>query len=250
MPEDQNIIDPVLVYLDETGDHSLDKIDRDFPIFVLTTFITRQSVYINEIIPKIYQLKIDNFGHEGVVLHSRDIRKAQPPFEFLMNKSRREPFIESISTLLGSLNFKLIVSVIKKEILVKQYLKPYNPYDLALKFNMERIAVLLKQLNQKKVRIIAESRGKNEDDALRLSFYEIIEKGTEKIKKEEFHKIEFVLTFLPKSYNIVGTQIADLCGYPIGRYVLNPLKENKSFEVIKSKILRKINGWDCFKIFP
>ena len=166
MPEHQNIeteqnrFDPVLVYLDETGDHSLDKIDKDFPIFVLTTLLVRQSVYINEIIPKVYQLKIDNFGHEGVILHSRDIRKAQTPFEFLMNVNKREPFLNSISELMGNLNFKLIVSVIKKEKLIKLYTKPFNPYELALKFNLERIIALLSQLNQTKVRLVAESRGR------------------------------------------------------------------------------------------
>ena len=247
---EQNKIDPILVYLDETGDHSLEKIDKDFPIFVLTTFLVRQSVYVNEIIPKVYQLKIDNFGHEGVILHSRDIRKAQTPFEFLMNVNKREPFLNSISELMGNLNFKLIVSVIKKEILVKQYAKPFTPYELALKFNVERIIALLNQIKQTKVRLVAESRGKNEDDALRLSLYEMIREGTERISKEEFRKIEFILTFLPKSNNIVGTQIADLCGYPIGRHILNPEKENKPFEVIKSKMLGKVNGWECFKVFP
>lgn len=166
----QNIEDPVLIYLDETGDHSLDKIDKDFPIFVLTTFLVRQSIYINEIIPKVYKLKIDNFGHEGIILHSRDIRKAKPPFEFLLNEKKRLPFLNAISDLMGTLNFKLIVSVIKKESLVKNYIQPYNPYELALKFNLERIIVLLTQIKQKKVRLVAESRGQNEDDTLRLAF--------------------------------------------------------------------------------
>ncbi len=242
--------DPILVYLDETGDHSLEKIDKDFPIFVLTTVLVRQSVYCNEIIPKVYQLKIDNFGHEGIILHSRDIRKAQPPFEFLLNPNKREPFLNSISNLIGNLNFRLVVSVIKKEKLVKLYSKPFNPYELALKFNLERIVAILNQAKQAKVRLVAESRGKNEDDALKLSLYEMIREGTERISKEELSHFEFILTFLPKSNNIVGTQIADLCGYPIGRHILNPEKENKPFEVIRPKILGKINGWEFFKVFP
>ncbi len=240
----------ILIFLDETGDHSLENIDKDFPVFILTTVLVRQSVYINEIIPMVYALKINNFGHEGIILHSRDIRKAQPPFEFLLNKNKREPFLESISNLIGKLNFKLIVSVIKKEKLVKTYIKPYNPYELALKFNLERIVVILKQFSQVKAHLIAESRGKNEDNMLRLSFYEIIKNGTEKISKDEFAKYELILTFIPKSHNIIGTQIADLCGYPIGRFILNPGKVNKSFEIIKPKILGNINGWDCLKIFP
>jgi len=245
-----DISDPILIYLDETGDHSLEKIDQDFPLFVLTTFLVRQSVYINEIVPYVYKLKIENFGHEGTILHSRDIRKARPPFDFLQNKIRRESFLESTSQLIGNLNYKLIVSVIKKTRLIQVYSKPYNPYELALKFNMERIVILLKKINQTRVRLIAESRGENEDNSLRLAFYKILREGTERIGKEEFRKIELILTFLPKSFNIIGTQIADLCGYPIGRYILNPDKENKPYKVIEQKILGKIDGWDCFKVFP
>jgi hypothetical protein len=250
MTKADEISNPLLIYLDETGDHSLEKIDKDFPLFVLTTFLVRQSVYTNEIIPTVYKIKIENFGHEGIILHSRDIRKAQPPFEFLQNTKKRGPFLEAISQLIGNLNFKLIVSVIKKERLVEVYSKPYNPYELALKFNMERIVILLKKINQTKVRLVAESRGENEDNSLRLAFYKILRDGTERISKEEFMKIDFILTFLPKSYNIIGTQIADLCGYPIGRHILNPEKENKPFEVIKPKILGEVDGWDCFKVFP
>lgn len=44
--------DPVLIYLDETGDHSLTSIDKDFPIFTLTTILIRQSKYINDIVPR------------------------------------------------------------------------------------------------------------------------------------------------------------------------------------------------------
>ncbi len=252
MTEDtkKNLDDPILIYLDETGDHSLEKIDKDFPIFVLTTFLVRQSIYINQVVPKVYKLKIKYVGHEGIILHSRDIRKAKPPFEFLLNENKRTEFLSAISELMASLNFKIIVSVIKKERLVKTYVKPYNPYELALKFNLERIVVLLDQIKQKKVRLIAESRGQNEDDTLRLACYDIITGGTERISKAKFAEFDIILSFLPKANNIIGTQFADLCGYPIGRQVLNPLKENKAFEVIKPKIIEKINGWQCFKVFP
>ncbi|MCX6152000.1 MAG: DUF3800 domain-containing protein [Ignavibacteriales bacterium] len=132
----------------------------------------------------------------------------------------------------------------------KQYIKPYNPYELSLKFILERLVILLRAAKQEKVRIIAESRGEKEDNELKLSFYEIIQKGTERIPKTEFQSRKFILSFLPKSMNIIGTQIADLCGYPIGRYILNPHKENKAYEVIKRKIMEKLNGWNCFKVFP
>lgn len=168
----------------------------------------------------------------------------------MQNPNKREKFLDELSILIKESDFKILASVIRKENLVKSYTQPYNPYDLALKFNLERILVLMKRLKQNKVRIIAESRGKNEDDALRLSFYQIIEKGTERISKNDFKEFEFILTFLPKSNNIIGTQLADLCGYPISRYVLNPDGENKSYELIKDKFITGIKSWSFFKVFP
>jgi hypothetical protein len=42
--------------------------------------------YINQIVPRVNQLKFDVFGHEGVILHSRDIRKAQGDLAFLQTR--------------------------------------------------------------------------------------------------------------------------------------------------------------------
>ena len=36
---------------DECGDHSLEKIDRDFPLFVLSTIIIAKAAYVETIVP-------------------------------------------------------------------------------------------------------------------------------------------------------------------------------------------------------
>ena len=59
------------VYLDETGDHTLELVDKEFPIFVLVMVICDNDNYIHSIVPAIYRLKFDFFGHEGAILHSR-----------------------------------------------------------------------------------------------------------------------------------------------------------------------------------
>ncbi len=64
---------PYIVYLDETGDHSLEFIDKDFPVFALAMFICDTVYYNHTILPAVAQLKTDYFGHEGVILHSRDM---------------------------------------------------------------------------------------------------------------------------------------------------------------------------------
>ncbi len=73
---------PLIVYLDEAGDHSLESIDTSFPVFVLVLFICDVETYSEKIVPAVYRLKFDFFGYEGVILHSRDIRKAQKEFGF------------------------------------------------------------------------------------------------------------------------------------------------------------------------
>ena len=92
---------PLLVYLDETGDHSLEIVDREFPIFALVMLVCDQTVYSEKIIPAVYRLKMDYFGHEGVILHSRDIRKAVNDFSFLLNPQKRLPFYQRINEIMA-----------------------------------------------------------------------------------------------------------------------------------------------------
>lgn len=242
----------LIAYLDETGDHQLDPIDKEFPIFVLTLLICNDDEYINRLVPSVYQLKMDYFHHEGVILHSRDIRKAKDFFSFLLDPTKRFPFYERINTIIRDNKFTIISSVIQKERLKHNYVKPFNPYELGLLFALERLVILLEENNQNEIYIIAEARGKKEDDELRLSFYQTTTKGTSKVKKERFQKIQFHLEFKPKSMNIVGTQIADLAGYPIARKMLNPDKPNPAFEIVKTKIFSikgEIKGTGL-KFFP
>lgn len=66
---------PLVVYLDEVGNPTLDPSDKDFPVFAIALFICDSDCYVNDIVPRVNRLKFRWFGHEGVILHSRDIRK-------------------------------------------------------------------------------------------------------------------------------------------------------------------------------
>ena len=69
-----------IAFFDECGDHSLTKIDKDFPLFVLSTIIVERQAYAQTIIPALAGFKLRYFAHEGINLHSREIRKADGPF--------------------------------------------------------------------------------------------------------------------------------------------------------------------------
>lgn len=237
---------PKIVYLDETGDHSLEKQDDNFPLFLLTMIVCDIEHYTNQIVPNIYRLKFDYFGHEGVIIHSRDIRKAQKDFSFLLNPTMRQPFYERINQVVADANLEIIISAIKKQEHKQKYGRnAVNPYDLALEFSMERLLNLLESENEKSVVIVAEARGKKEDAELEQSFLKIISYGTNHFLADRFKRINFTLKFIEKKMNIVGTQLADLIGYPVARQILNPNKENPAYQIICNKLYQ-----NKIKLFP
>lgn len=241
----------LIVYLDETGDHSLDKIDTNFPVFALVMLIIESEEYIGKLVPMTYRLKMDCFGDEGVIIHSRDIRRAQGDFGFLTNPKAKEEFYRRINEIIEVCDFKVVSVVIHKTNHKQRYgAWALSPYDLSLEFALERLLICLEEHKQDNVTIVAEARGKKEDDDLHLKFLKIVTNGTDYYGAERFKKIDFRLVFREKKMNIVGTQIADLVAYPTARKVLNPNDDSPAFEIIRQKFYEGKPRCRGFKIFP
>jgi hypothetical protein len=227
---------PLIVYLDETGDHSLELVDPGFPVFVLTLLVCDTDAYANQIVPAFYRFKFQHFGHEAVILHSRDIRKAQGDFGFLTDPARRPPFLQGITKIMQETDYRLIATVIRKQRHLQRYgPRAESPYSLSLKLAMERLLPMLEKAGQKELVVVAEARGKREDDALRLTFLLIATGGTEYLPADRFRNIKFRIEFKPKAMNVIGTQMADLAGYPIARHEIDPKKPNPAFDAIRPK---------------
>jgi hypothetical protein len=90
-------------FLDECGDHSMGKIDKDFPLFVLALVVFERRVYAEQLIPALGKLKLRYWNHEGVNLHSREIRKQLWPFSFLHHPEKRQRFITEINQMMESI---------------------------------------------------------------------------------------------------------------------------------------------------
>jgi hypothetical protein len=210
-----------------------------------------QDQYKDILVPMVNRLKFDYFGHECVILHSRDIRKAQNDFGFLTDPGKRKAFYDRINEIMSAPGYDLIATVIKKQEHKAKYGRnAANPYDLALTFAMERLLPLLEAEGQTAVYLIAEARGKREDDELRLSFLNIVTYGTAYISATRFKKITFHLRFKPKAINVVGTQLADLAAYPIARHIINPAKPMPAYDVVKKRYYLG-RGWiHGLKVFP
>jgi hypothetical protein len=240
---------PLVVYLDETGDHSLTEIDPGYPIFGVVMFVCDSNVYCRNIIPSVYGFKFEQFGHESVILHSSKIRRARGDFSFLINPVRRQPFYEGINHIMSANDYKLLGMFIRKEQHKQKYgTSARNPYDLALTFALERLVFMLESVEQSEVKIVAESRGNVEDGKLLSVFHETVKYGTYYVKRERFAAIDFNLEFVKKEANVVGMQMADLAAYPIARHIIDSNRSHPSYPIVEKKIY-KGRGWGL-KIFP
>lgn len=227
-----------IVYVDESGDHSLESIDKNYPVFVLAFCIFRKKQYINKVSPAIKKFKFDHFGHDMVLLHESDIRKARNEFVILINEKRRHLFMSDLNQLTQEAPFEIISIVIRKELLKIHANNASNPYHLALTYGLERLYQYLNAKNQahKHTHIVFECRGKKEDNELELEFRRVCD-GANK-----FGMLPFDIILANKKSNSCGLQLADLVARPIGRYILEPKQENRAYSIIQQKIFCNEKG--------
>lgn len=241
----ETIFSDYIVYADESGDHSLSSSDEDYPVFVLAFCLFKKSEYSEAMLPRLSQIKFQFWGHDAVVLHSHKIRKQKDDFAILGNRPTHDSFVAEINNLILASPFSIIATVIDKRRLKSKYIKPANPYNLGLLFCLERTSKFLAGLGQKDrlTHIVVEARGKKEDAELELEFRRIIAKDPNLAK--------FELIFSDKKANGTGLQIADLIAHPIGKHVISPDQQNRSFEILERKFHRypKYQG-KGLKVFP
>jgi hypothetical protein len=150
-----------IAFFDECGDHSLTKIDPDFPLFVLALVVIERDAYREQVLPEFNRFKLRYWNHEGINLHSRDIRLARGPFSILQNPQLRPRFMTEITGLMDSLPYTLFVSAIHKQGHVdREGAAASNPYDLALEFTMEQLLHFLEAQGATELPIVAEARGR------------------------------------------------------------------------------------------
>ena len=128
-----------LVFVDESGDHGLARVDAGYPIFVLAFCLFAKNTYVERVGPALQRLKFHFWGHDEQVLHEHEIRKPNKNYGFLFDPAKRIEFLDAVSKLVEEASFQLVAAVIRKLEFSKQYALPINPYDVALEFGLERI---------------------------------------------------------------------------------------------------------------
>lgn len=228
-----------IVYLDESGDHGLQNCDMNYPVFVLVFCIFEKSVYHQRISPALQEIKFRHFGHDMIVFHEHEIRKANGDFRCLTDSEKRERFLADVEQWVRESEFTAIAIVIEKNQLKARYKAPENPYHLALRFGIERVDRFLRRKDNARgtVHVVCECRGKVEDDELELEFRRVCDGTTHRGKR-----LDFDIVFAHKRANSCGLQLADLIARPIGRHVLDPTQANRAYNTLEPKLDRSEQG--------
>lgn len=240
-----------VMFIDETGDHSLTKIDPQYPVFCLVGCIFEYDYYQNNANKIINKAKRKHFLTEAIVFHSYEIRKQLGVFNILRDTQKRERFVADINDMMTELDFTIIASCIKKDKLNNWYVDPGDPYDLSLTFLLERFQKFLTEKGETGY-ISVESRGQKPDTDLLTVFDSCKNSGTEYCKAEMFQKHITKIEFITKSKNENGHQIADLVAWPTAKFCLDGRKSNPAFDIIKDKFRRRgrtVKGYG-YKEFP
>lgn len=240
------------LFIDESGDHGLVKLDASFPVFLLCGLLTSEENYI-AIKDEINAVKNHFWGQKQVVLHSRDIRKCEKEFQILLDLNIKSKFYERINKVIETSKYRILASAIHKSKYIKTYGKLSNDvYELGLSFIIERAIFSLDEVKgvNKQLEIIIEKRGKKEDKQLEEHFQRLIARGTGFVAAERLQEVQLKITFRDKKENINGLQLADLIAYPIARYVIEPKRANPAFDKLEPKIYKKKGKRYGLKVFP
>lgn len=220
-----------VVYVDESGDHGMQTVDPDYPVFVLAFCVFHKRHFCEKVVPALQKFKFNHFGHDHVVLHEHEIRKEKGDFKF-KSRAEKHEFLSQLTGIIEAGNFILISCVIDKGRLRDKQEQQSNPYHLALGFCLETLYEFLQEKRQDGAltHVVVECRGTKEDKDLELEFRRICDGSN-----RERQRLPFEIVFADKKTNSAGLQLADLVARPVGLSVLRPDQDNRAFDVLKRK---------------
>ena len=244
-----------ILFIDETGDHDLINIGREYPIFGLLGIIFDYDYYMSNVQYEVDSLKQKFLGTTDVILHTLEIVRSMNSFAFCKDPDKRVPFYNAIDILLDKLDYTILFAVINKKDYVRAYTNRFDTYILTLEFIVERFYLYLKDLSYQRINafgeIIAESRDDKSDKLINNEYHRILINGTDYIKSSEILGKIKNLEIKHKYENIVGLQVADLVASQLGRRHLDLRRywgsnlENK----IRKGSSGEVSGYGI-KIFP
>lgn len=242
--------EPYTVFLDESGDHSLAKVDPQYPLFGLAGVFMETNLH-HDFALALSSWKTGVFGRD-VCLHMREITRNYGPFEILSDAKRRTEFWSNLQAEVDKHTFMLVCAVIRKDSHIDQYgPMAHNPYYLTLEFIVERFCREMEE-RESRLGFVAESRNTQLDSALQSQYSALLATGTRFVSGKVLRKhLNPTIQFQRKQPGAMGLQVADLAIGPVCRYV-GRMKAQQALRV-RHRLRLSPNGhfygWGL-KVFP
>ena len=212
------------LYIDESGDHTFKLVDDDNHRYLgLLGIWFDVDVPYRTFAQALGSLKAEVFGAHpddtAPCLHRKDIVERRGVFSRLRNPDLNRRFDEGLRQVIRDAQFHMACVVIDKAShRTKTYRELFHPYHYCMAALLERYAGWLK-VSGAQGDVMAESRGRIEDQELAIAFESTLGKGTRFHSPQEF---EHVLTskkikLKKKEHAIPGLELADLLAYPFKR---------------------------------
>jgi hypothetical protein len=230
-----------VMFLDESGDHSLETIDPQYPVFVLGGIIADVR-YAKEVMDReVRTFKRELLGDEDIVLHTADICRNKNGFERLKDPEFRAAFFQKLNHLMRQLDYKIVACAMRKQPYAERLGDgAFDPYEHCLRILVERYCYEIGGYGDRGW-IVAESRDQKLDSKLLETWSQVRQEGTYHVSGETVSSRIRDLVYRSKSRNIAGLQIADLVVSPIGRHVIGKCP-HEDFRIVESKLRRLDDG--------
>ena len=212
------------LYIDESGSHVYKNLENPRQRYLgLLGCIINDETYSSSIVPRINRLKC-RFFTPGIqtVLHRTDIIERRGPFSILNNPQTNSEFDADLLECFRELRYGLICVVINKLTHMERYPRTaFPPYHYCMQLMLERYCYFLNRFRCVGD-VMAEARGKSDDQLLQAAFSAVFAGGTKWHRPEHFQKVltSKEIKFRKKFHNINGLQLADLLAHPVKQAVL------------------------------
>jgi hypothetical protein len=219
-----------IVYVDESGSPAIGSNLASYPVFVLAFCIFEVGTYVNKIEPAFQAIKFKHFGHDLLIFHESEIRKRSGSFGALHESEFREGFLDDLGLAIAESKFWILPIISQKSPLTSKKATSDDIYAESSKLGIERVVSWVAKNGHLGNELVFafESRGASEDRSLLKTLNSQLPNDL---------GVNVLVKFIPKTFASTGLQIADLVARPIGLSVIRPGQANRSFELIRDKII-------------
>lgn len=214
------------LYVDEVGNSDLNSSKDPNHRYLSLTGVILEIEYDSTVVaPAIEELKRTYFVSNStspIILHRKELMNKNYPFESLRDPITEKLFNKSLLDLLQNLDYAVITVIIDKLEHNRHFHRwQFDPYHYCLTAMVESYVLWL-QKQKAEGDVIAESRGKQDDQRLKASFERIYVGGSDYVESDIFasHLTSRQLKVKTKISNVAGLQLADLIAHPSFRSAL------------------------------